>query len=113
MNGTVLVRRTHLDYTATKPRPAYAHDDLLFVYYDPLDSSPRAIFFDNEGHVIRYAALLWRNEFIAFIQVSLWPYHPFSAYDAVHPFAHANGRPGCPERWGSRQPSMTRPSIGP
>ncbi len=55
LDGTVLVRRTHLDYPATKGRAAFAHDDLLYVYHDPADSSLHAIFFDGEGHVIRYA----------------------------------------------------------
>jgi hypothetical protein len=56
LDGTVLVRKTHLDYPATKERAAFAHDDLLYVYHDPLDNSLHAIFFDGEGHVIRYAA---------------------------------------------------------
>ncbi|MGA2980811.1 MAG: hypothetical protein ABSD76_14565 [Terriglobales bacterium] len=56
MNGTVLVRKTHLDYPATKERAAFGHDDLIYVYHDPQDNSVRAIFFDGEGHVIRYAA---------------------------------------------------------
>jgi len=55
MNGTVLVRKTHLDYPATKERAAFGHDDLIYVYHDPPDKSLRAIFFDGEGHVIRYA----------------------------------------------------------
>jgi hypothetical protein len=55
LNGTVLVRKVHLNYTATKERAACAHDDLLYVYHDPEDDSLRAIFFDGEGHVIRYA----------------------------------------------------------
>jgi len=54
MNGTVLLRKVHLDYPATKERAAFSHDDLLYVYHDPQDSSLRAIFFDGEGHVIRY-----------------------------------------------------------
>ncbi len=55
LDGTVLVRKVHLDYPATKERPAFAHDDLLYVYHDPQDGSLHAIFFDGEGHVIRYA----------------------------------------------------------
>jgi hypothetical protein len=55
MNGTVLLRKVHLNYPATKERAAFAHEDLLYVYHDPQDSSLRAIFFDGEGHVIRYA----------------------------------------------------------
>jgi hypothetical protein len=55
LDGTVLVRRTHLDYPATKERAAFGHDDLLYIYHDPQDNSLRAIFFDGGGHVIRYA----------------------------------------------------------
>ena len=55
MNGTVLLRKVHLDYPASKDRAAFSHDDFLYVYHDPADSSLRAIFFDNENHVIRYA----------------------------------------------------------
>ena len=54
LQGTVLVRTNHLDYPATKERAAFSHDDLIFVYHDPQDKSLRAIFFDGEGHVIRY-----------------------------------------------------------
>jgi hypothetical protein len=55
LDGTVLVRKTHLDYPATKERAAFGHDDLIYVYHDPQDNSLRAIFFDGEGHVIRDA----------------------------------------------------------
>jgi tetratricopeptide (TPR) repeat protein len=51
----VLVRRNHVDYPETPSQPAFAHDDLLVVYLE--DMQPvRAIYFDNEGHVIRYTA---------------------------------------------------------
>jgi len=55
LEGTVLVRKTHLDYAATKERAAFSHDDLLYIYHDPQDNSLRAIFFDGGDHVIRYA----------------------------------------------------------
>jgi len=55
LDGTVLVRKTHLDYPATKERAAFAHDDLIYVYHDPQDNSLHAIFFDSENHLIRYA----------------------------------------------------------
>ena len=55
LNGTVLVRKVHLDYPASKERAAFAHDDVLYVYHDPQDNSVRGLFFDNEGHVIRYS----------------------------------------------------------
>ncbi len=55
LNGTVLLRKVHLDYPASKERAAFSHDDFLYVYHDPADDSLRAIFFDSENHVIRYA----------------------------------------------------------
>ena len=55
LDGTVLRRTVHLEYPASKDRAAFSHDDLLYVYRDPADSALRAIFFDNENHIIRYA----------------------------------------------------------
>ena len=53
LQGKVLVRRNHADYAATADRPAYSHEDLMIVYQEP--SQPvRAVYFDNEGHVIHY-----------------------------------------------------------
>jgi hypothetical protein len=46
LNGQVLVRRS-FNQLASGPR----HEDLMIVY---LDGTPRAIYFDSEGHVIRY-----------------------------------------------------------
>jgi hypothetical protein len=54
LNGAVLVRKNHAEYPATKNRPAFTHDDLMYVYRDPADKSLRAIYFDMEGHVIEY-----------------------------------------------------------
>ena len=51
-NGTVLVRKNHADYPATKDRPAFSHTDLMFVYRE--DGKFRAIYFDSEDHVIHY-----------------------------------------------------------
>ena len=50
----VLVRRSHTDYPATANRPAFAHDDLMIIYADELQRF-HADYYDNEGHVIRYA----------------------------------------------------------
>lgn len=54
LGGKVLVRKTHNDILATKDHPASTHEDLLVVY--PEGSAKRAIYFDNEGHVIHYTA---------------------------------------------------------
>ena len=51
----VLVRKSFSEYPATKDRPAYRHDDLTVIYDDPQTNTKRADYYDNEGHVIRYA----------------------------------------------------------
>jgi len=56
LQGKVLVRRNRADYPATKDRPEYSHEDLMVIY--PEGSSDRAIYFDNEGHVIHYTVKL-------------------------------------------------------
>jgi len=48
----VLIRRNRADYPATKDKPAYSHTDLMIVYKE--ETSLRAIYFDNEDHVINY-----------------------------------------------------------
>lgn len=52
LQGHVLVRRNFTAFAATAQRPAFRHDDLT-VYY--AGETPRAIYFDSEGHAIEYA----------------------------------------------------------
>jgi hypothetical protein len=49
LNGKVIVQRNHAAYDS-----GVKHDDLMIIYLDPSTDAPRAIFFDTEGHVIRY-----------------------------------------------------------
>ena len=49
----VIVRTNEAVYTATAGRPASRHDDLMVIYAER--GSIKAEYFDNEGHVIRYA----------------------------------------------------------
>lgn len=49
LNGQVLVRRS-FNQLAAGPR----HEDWMIVYSDGPKEAPRAIYFDSEGHVIRY-----------------------------------------------------------
>jgi hypothetical protein len=51
----ILVRRNYANYPATKDTPAYSHTDLMVIYEDPQTNLTRAIYFDNESHVINYA----------------------------------------------------------
>jgi hypothetical protein len=48
----VLVRTNYARYPATADRPAYRHDDLMITY--PEGGDLKAVYFDNEGHVIHY-----------------------------------------------------------
>jgi len=56
LQGKVLIRTNRADYPASKDRPAYSHQDLMVIYREAERSPTRAIYFDNEGHVINYAA---------------------------------------------------------
>ncbi len=54
LQNTVLVRKNSAYYPATKDRQAFTHEDLMVIFYE--NDQPKAIYFDNEGHVIRYTA---------------------------------------------------------
>ena len=54
LGGKILVRKNRSEYPATKERAAYVHDDLMVIYRDAPESGLRAIYFDSEGHTIRY-----------------------------------------------------------
>jgi hypothetical protein len=52
LQGSVLVRKSHSEYPASQGRLATVHDDLMVVYAE--QEHTRAVYFDNEGHVIHY-----------------------------------------------------------
>jgi hypothetical protein len=54
----VLVRRNRADFPAAQGRPAFSHEDLMVIYRGDRSGPTRAIYFDNEGHVINYAVTL-------------------------------------------------------
>jgi hypothetical protein len=55
LQNRILIRKSYAAYPPTKDRPAYRHDDLTVVYKESDSAPPRAIYFDNEGHVINYS----------------------------------------------------------
>jgi hypothetical protein len=59
----VLLRRNHVDFPATPERAAFAHDDLTVIYLEP-GGTLRAMYFDNEGHVIPYAVIFDEDSII-------------------------------------------------
>jgi hypothetical protein len=54
LQGKVLVRRNYSEYPATGGKPASRHDDLMVIYQEP-GKGTRAVYFDNEGHIIHYS----------------------------------------------------------
>jgi len=56
LSGKLLVERSHSEYPAANGRPATIHDDVMIIY--PEAGATKAIYFDNEGHVIHYDASL-------------------------------------------------------
>jgi hypothetical protein len=54
LNGQIIVRRSFAEYTSG-PQAGTRHDDLLVIYREAPDAPPKAIYFDSEGHVIRYS----------------------------------------------------------
>jgi hypothetical protein len=52
LGGKVLMERGHSEYPAANGRPATIHDDLMVIY--PEAGTTKAIYFDNENHVIHY-----------------------------------------------------------
>ena len=57
LDGKILVRKNHSEYPANSGKPAIIHDDLMIVYPPGSDVPSKAIYFDNEGHVINYSIL--------------------------------------------------------
>lgn len=54
LQNTILTRHSYAEYPASGDKPAYRHDDLMVIYVDPATNRPKAYFWDNEGHFIRY-----------------------------------------------------------
>src|SRR5438477_4058267 len=52
----VIVRTNHAVLAAAGANAANAHDDLMVIYPGALEDKGRAVYFDNEGHVIEYDA---------------------------------------------------------
>lgn len=52
LGGHLLVRRNVAEYPAQGGRPAFRHEDLMWIF--PENGKLKALYMDNEGHVIRY-----------------------------------------------------------
>ena len=54
LDDRIIVRKNHNDIAATPSQPATAHDDLMVIYPTERTAEWRALYADNEGHVIYY-----------------------------------------------------------
>jgi hypothetical protein len=54
LDGKILVRKSHTFFPATANSAEIKHDDLLIIYQSGGDDEQEAIYFDNEGHTIKY-----------------------------------------------------------
>ncbi len=56
LDHKIMIRRSRAEFA---PQPGEAkglvHDDLVIIYQQPGETQLRAIYFDNEGHIIHYA----------------------------------------------------------
>jgi hypothetical protein len=55
LDKKILVRKSHSEYPADGNRPKVVHEDLMIIYQDTSGSPSKAIYFDNEGHIIDYS----------------------------------------------------------
>ena len=55
LDQNVIVRKSHSEYPSRDSKKMTIHDDLLVVYLDENKNLSKAIYFDNEGHVINYS----------------------------------------------------------
>jgi hypothetical protein len=58
LDKKILVRKNHAEYPSTNNKQGIIHDDLMIIYPGSGYNPDRAIYFDNEGHVINYAITL-------------------------------------------------------
>ncbi|MDD3387324.1 MAG: hypothetical protein PHC48_02260 [Prevotella sp.] len=58
LDKNIIVRKSHSEYPAAGNKPQIIHDDLMIVYPDANDKTTKAMYFDNEGHVINYTVSL-------------------------------------------------------
>jgi hypothetical protein len=64
LDGKILVRKNRTVFPATANSVAKVHDDLLIVYPGDQGALQEAIYFDNEGNIIRYKVSFTENSIV-------------------------------------------------
>jgi hypothetical protein len=57
LDRKILVRKSRTEFPASGEKPAFSHKDLMFVYPESGGNPSKAIYFDNEGHIIHYSVV--------------------------------------------------------
>jgi len=55
LDKKILVRKSHSFYPSADNKPEIIHDDLMVIYSNVSGEPIKAIYFDNEGHIINYS----------------------------------------------------------
>ncbi len=66
LDKNILLRTSHSEYPPMQGRPAATHNDLMIIYRDSMGAPNKAIYFDNEQHVINYSITFSENKNIVF-----------------------------------------------
>jgi hypothetical protein len=55
LDKNILIRESHTEFPVSSDRPASLHDDIMVIYPVDKNASVKAIYFDNEKHIINYS----------------------------------------------------------
>jgi hypothetical protein len=69
LHGRLISRTSWAEYPARNGRPASRHDDFMTIYVEA-DSMLKADYYDNEGHIIRYAVHVLADRNVEFVSLS-------------------------------------------
>ena len=64
LGGSILERKGSTEIPATAGRPAVSHSDVMIIYKNREGNPAKAIYFDNENHVIPYDITYSHNKII-------------------------------------------------
>ncbi len=64
LDQNILVRKSHSEYQGAGNKTKTVHEDLIIIYPDSTGVPAKAIYFDNEKHVIHYSVTYRDNSVI-------------------------------------------------
>ncbi|HVO74366.1 MAG TPA: hypothetical protein VMT35_10115 [Ignavibacteriaceae bacterium] len=64
LENKIMIRNSHSEYPAAKDKPLIVHNDLMIIYLNYSGNPEKAIYFDNEGHVINYSITFPKDDII-------------------------------------------------